>query len=187
MRNRIQLTGKAILLVVATALPALCPPASGTATSSREAGLQLFAGFFTVASATRTVSFSTTILNSVSWTDISGASLTRTVPAGTDELFQVTFSAKCQVLRASGFDAMKIRVVDNGQPMEPYDNGQIFCSSSRPATYKGTWFIPASAGVHTIKAQAQILDNTPKPPPPNLPYGFIDDVTLELVAYGLGS
>lgn len=193
MRNTMPWTGKAILLVLGGALPALCPPdpgsgagAAGAAPPGREAGLQTFAGFWTIAAAARTVSWSTTILGAVNWRNVGGASVTRTVPQGTEETFEVTVTAECQVLRASGFDALAIRVVDNGQPVaEPYDGGQIFCSSSRPATYKARWYLVASEGGHTIQVQGRMIDNLPRSTV--YPYAFVNHVTVKLVAYGLGS
>jgi hypothetical protein len=192
MRNMMDLTRKAVLLMVAGALPALCPPgfsrvagADRPASGSGEAGLQLFSGFWTIATAVRTNS-SSTLISGANWTNVGGATVTRTVPQGTEELFEVTFTAKCRLVNASGFDAVRIRIVDNGQPVaEPYDGGQIFCSSQRTATYTGKWFIPVSAGLHTIRVEAQIFDSPPTSPP--LPAGLLDDLTLELVAWGLGS
>lgn len=194
MRSTIGWIAKATLFVLGGALPALCPPglssgagAEGTAAASREAGMQTFAGFWTIAAATRTISSSTTILGSASWSNVSGASVTRTVPQGTEETFEVSFTAECQVLRASGFDALQIRVVDNGQPVaEPYDAGQIFCSSAEPVTYRGKWFLGASEGSHTIQVQGRILDNLPRVYPA-YPYALLNHITVKVVAYGLGS
>lgn len=143
----------------------------------------LFSGGYVEGKVARTSTTVQTFIQSASWKDLPDANLTWTVPALDFDLFAVTFSARCQLYNASGLDAVRIRVLDNGVPMEPDDGSQVFCSSPRPVTYTGNWVKRAFGGNHTIQVQIWAVDL-----PPGGGGGltaFIDDYTLELVVHHL--
>jgi hypothetical protein len=110
--------------------------------------------------------------------NVTGATLTRFVPALDSDLFNVSFSAVC---RRSFGGSLLIRVLDNGVPMQPYDGGQVFCFSTAvaptAATYKGNWVRRSSGAIfgmnHTLQVQVR-----------NTAGGAsLDDWTFELVVY----
>jgi hypothetical protein len=112
--------------------------------------------------------------------NLNGATLTYTIPAGTTDLFNVAFSAECRLSNAvAPNDWVRIRILDNGVPMEPYDGQQAFCSADSYATHKGNWVKRAAAGAHTLQVQFWIFDGAPA----GVLQASIDDWTFELVVY----
>jgi hypothetical protein len=139
-----------------------------------EAGYLFFTGGFVRAKRARTQTAATQISAANAWVTIPGAILAYTVPVGTTDLFNVSFSAECtKILGGSA----RIRVMDTigggVALLEPYDGVQIFCSSASAATYTGTWVRRSGAGTHTL--QVQILQTSG--------LTVIDDWTFELVVY----
>ena len=57
---------------------------------------------------------------SPAWVNVAGATLSRVVPAGTTDLFNVAFSAEGRLNNGGGDDWVAIRILDNGVPMEPF-------------------------------------------------------------------
>jgi hypothetical protein len=108
------------------------------------------------------------------------------VPAGTRELFNVAFSAECQVRSLGAGDTARIRIAHfvNGvlvAPLEPYDGDQRFCSSVNPlATHKGNWARLVGPGTHVIRVEIMPVDFIPGN---GAITAVIDDWTFELVAY----
>jgi hypothetical protein len=111
--------------------------------------------------------------------NVLSATLAWFVPAGDTDLFNVSFSAVCR--KFSG-GVLLIRVLDNGVPMQPYDGGQVFCSSTlvtvpTVATYKGNWVrrttFSLSGLTHTL--QVQVWNRAG--------FASLDDWTFELVVY----
>jgi hypothetical protein len=110
--------------------------------------------------------------------NVTGATLVRFVPLGDTDLFNVSFAAMC---RRSLGGALLIRVLDNGAAMQPYDGGQVFCSSTAvaltAATYKGNWVRRASGALfgtnHTLQVQVRNTAGS----------ASLDDWTFELVVY----
>ena len=92
------------------------------------------------------------------------------VPVGTTELFNVAFSAECA---KNGGNFLRIRVLDNGVPMEPYDGFQVFCSAPTFATHSGLWVKRVGPGLHNLVVQ--FLQNAGN--------ATIDDWTFEVVVY----
>lgn len=127
----------------------------------------------------------TTITESVpptTWKSLSLATITYTVPTGFSELFNVAFSAECRLFSGGGNDYLRIRILDNGAPMEPYDtvSPQSFCSEDSWGTYKGNWVKRVNTpGLHTIQVQFWIFDSGNDE---NIS-AWIDDWTFELVVY----
>jgi hypothetical protein len=128
----------------------------------------------------RTQTSATTIGESATWVSLPGATLSWVVPTGTTDLFNVAFSAECRLVNSVvPNDWVRIRILDNGVPMEPYDGQQAFCSANGYATHKGNWVKRVNAGAHTLQVQFWVLDG--------FPFGvlsaIIDDWTFELVVY----
>ena len=122
---------------------------------------------------------------SAGWYTLPG-SLSWGVAAGTTDLFNVTFSGECGAVGgASVGDWVRIRVLDNGVPMEPYDGNSNFCGLGIGANNTGmgmhaaVWAKRVAAGAHTLVVQFQIVDNAPL----GVVTAFIDDYTFELVVY----
>jgi hypothetical protein len=113
------------------------------------------------------------------WVTLPGASIQWTVPAGQTDLFNVAFSAETRMDSGDTEDYIRIRILDNGVPMEPYDGFQAFFSSRGYGTHKGNWARPAQAGNHTLTVQFWIQDG----PPSHTLFAFVDDWTFELVVY----
>lgn len=108
------------------------------------------------------------------WRTLPNATLQYFVGAGTTELFNASLSAECTKF---GGGHARIRVLDNGVAMQPYDGARVFCSSSLPATYTANWTRrpPASLfGVwHTLTVQFLNTAGSVT----------IDDWNFELVVY----
>lgn len=185
MRDDNRSLAVALVAVVATAVLVLGPmpvaEAQGSGSSpSTEGGYLLFSGGYVKGNVVRTSTTLQRFSQSASWNDLSGATVRWTVPFLDFDVFAVTFSARCQLYNASGPDVVRIRVLDNGVPMEPDDGDQVFCSYPRPVTYTGNWVKRALAGDHTIKVQIRAVD---LPPFSGNVAVLIDDYTLELVVH----
>lgn len=145
------------------------------------------AGFFTQSGGTvrgkraRTQTASSTIAESATWVDLPGAALQWTVPAGTTDLFNVTFSAEGRLFSGGADDYLRIRIFDTlvGAPLEPYDGAQAFLSADSYATHTGNWATRAAAGIHTLQVQIWIFDGAPA----EVVSAWLDDWTFELVVY----
>lgn len=157
--------------------------AQGAAAVDPQAGTFLFKGGPAIAKVARTSTVATLFGETAGWVTLPG-SLTWVVPANSTQLFNVAFSAECQVLNGDDEDYMRIRIVDVtaggvGVPMEPYDGFQAFCSDEGFATHKGNWVRRVQGGVHTLIVQVWLQDNAPA----DVLTGRIDDTTFELVVY----
>lgn len=165
-------------------LVAFQPPdgAQGAAVAAPQAGVNTFRGGPAVGKVARTSTLPTLFGETAGWVTLPG-SLTWSVPVGSTQLFNVAFSAECQVLDGDDEDYMRIRIVDVvggvGTPMEPYDGFQAFCSDEGFATHKGNWVRRVQGGVHTLIVQVWLQDNAPA----DVLTGRIDDTTFELVIY----
>jgi hypothetical protein len=177
-----------VLLCTATAaLVMIAPPEStfsaGATAIAQDQGpapafLSTFSGGVVEGKLARTQTTLQGFLPSAGFVNVTGATLVRFVTPGDTDLFNVSFSAVC---RKSGGGALLIRVLDNGAAMEPYDGGQVFCSStlSAPtvATYKGNWVRRSGGAIlgtnHTLQVQVR---NTGA-------FASLDDWTFELVVY----
>jgi hypothetical protein len=166
-----------VLLCTATAaLVMIAPPAfrlsaGATATAQDQdpapAFLSTFSGGAVEGKRARTQTTPQAFLPSAGFVNVTGATLAWFVTPGDSDLFNVSFSAVC---RKSGGGALLIRVLDNfAAAMEPYDGGQVFCSSTLAtptvATFKGNW-VRRSGGAllgtnHTL--QVQVQDDGPAP------------------------
>ena len=92
-----------------------------------------------------------------------GATLAYTVPAGTSDLFNVSFTAECRLFNGGADDYVRIRIMDlnTGVPLEPYDGAQAFCSADAYATHTGMWSKRLGAGVHNLQVEFLIFDGAP--------------------------
>jgi hypothetical protein len=190
MFERLHTLNKATTLAAVLSMLTMVPAqAQQTVTPEEPAG---DAGFFSISGTTvkkklaRTHTLASTFTKSVApqtWKRLNLATLAHTVPAGTTDLFNVTFTAECRVNNASANDYMRIRVVDlnTGIPLEPYDGDQSFCSAvADHATFTGTWAKRLGPGVHTIQVEFWAIDALPLNP---FLSGTIDDWTFEVVIY----
>jgi hypothetical protein len=120
------------------------------------------------------------------WRPLPGAVFTRTVPLGASDLFNIAFSAECQVRSLGSGDTARIRIAHfiNGiqvPPVEPYDGDQRFCSAVDPvATHAGNWARRVGPGVHTLQVEIMPVDFGPDN---GIIVATIDDWTFELVVY----
>ena len=125
-------------------------------------------------------------LSEGAWSPVPGAVLARVVPAGTTDLFNLAFSAECQVRSLGANDTARIRIAHfiNGiqvAPVEPYDGDQRFCSAVNPvATHKGNWARRVGAGSHILRVEIMPVDFGPDN---GVLVVTIDDWTFELVVY----
>ena len=103
------------------------------------------------------------------------------MPAGTTDLFNVSFTAECRLFNGGADDYVRIRIMDTttGVPLEPYDGAQAFCSADAYATHTGMWSQRVGAGVHNLQVQLWILDGAPA----EALTAWIDDWTFEVVVY----
>jgi hypothetical protein len=142
--------------------------------SGPESGFFTYTGGFVRRKLARTQTAASQVSAANAWVSIPAAILSTTVPAGTTDLFNVAFSAECTKLLGG---SARIRVIDTVAgavvALEPYDAGQIFCSSASAATNKGNWVRRVGAGTHTL--QVQIFQTGG--------LTLIDDWTFELVVY----
>jgi hypothetical protein len=141
--------------------------------------LSTFSGGAVKAKLARTQTTLQGFFPSAGFVNVTGATLVRFVTPGDTDLFNVSFSAVC---RHSGAGALLIRVLDNfAAAMEPYDGGQVFCSSttftSTVATYKGNWVRRSGGAIlgtsHTLQVQVRNTGGL----------ASLDDWTFELVVY----
>jgi hypothetical protein len=120
------------------------------------------------------------------WRALPGAVLSRIVPAGTADLFNVAFSGECQVRSLGNGDTARIRIAHfvNGVlvgAMEPNDGDQRFCSSANPlATHAALWSQRVGAGNHALQVQIMTVDFLPDN---GAISSVLDDWTFELVVY----
>lgn len=181
MRKLIFCSAPALAVVVAGALSVIAPlpaqEAGASAAGASPEALILFQGGPLWIMLARTQTSPTTISESSNWTSLPNASLSWTVFPGTTALFNVSFSAECLMTNAAGDDWVRIRVLENGNPMEPYDAQQRFCSV--PGSYTGEWAKRLGPGSHTITVQLFIVDSAPF----SNVSADIDDWTLQLAAY----
>jgi hypothetical protein len=115
------------------------------------------------------------------WWNLPGGNLAYTVPAGTSDLFNVSFTAECRVFNGGGDDYLRIRILDTttGIPLEPYDGAQAFCSADGYATYTGVWSKRMTGGVHNLQVQFWLFDGGGL----EALSAWIDDWTFELIVY----
>ena len=112
--------------------------------------------------------------------------ISRVVAAGTTDLFNVAFSAECQVRSVGNGDTARIRIAHfvNGAaaaPLEPNDNDQRFCSSPNPpASHAALWAQRVGAGNHVLQVQIMTVDFAPDN---GAISSVIDDYAYELVVY----
>jgi hypothetical protein len=145
-----------------------------------DAGLFGYIGGIAKAKRARTQTAPTVFNESAGWVNLPNATLSYVVPTNQSELFNVAFSAECRLLGSvPPNDYLRIRVLDNGVPMEPYDGFQAFCSANGYATHAGMWAKRVGPGNHVLQVQFWILDG--------VPFGalqaIIDDWTFEVVVY----
>jgi len=145
-----------------------------------DAGFFAYSGGAAKAKRARTQTTGQIINESLGWVNLNGATLSYTVPALTTDLFNVAFSAECRLINGvPPGDYVRIRILDNGVPMEPYDGFQAFFSANGYATHKGNWIRRAAGGTHTMQVQFWIVDGLPL----GVLQASIDDWTFELVVY----
>jgi hypothetical protein len=166
---------------VAPGAPAVAQEADQTNQDgiSIAAGLFGYSGGAVRAKRARTQTSGTTLGESAGWVSIPNATLSYTVPSGKTDLFNVTFSAEGRMFNGGYDDYLRIRVLDSGAPMEPYDGGQAFFSQDTYATHTGNWVKKVSEGNHTLQVQVWIFDGAPA----EVLTAWIDDWTFELVVY----
>jgi hypothetical protein len=184
MLQRWRTLNYATTLAVLSALTMAPVPAQETATPgepSGDAGFFIQSGGAVKRKLAKTQTAASVIPETPTWVNLAGATLAYTVPAGTSDLFNVSFTAECRLINAVGLDYLRIRILDTttGVPLEPYDGAQAFCSANGYATHTGMWSKRMSAGVHNLQVQFWIL---------NAPGGgglsaWIDDWTFELIVY----
>jgi hypothetical protein len=178
MLNAITLAGALSLTTIAPALAqqAVQPP-----------GPVGDAGFFTQIGGpvkrklARTQTAATTFGETPGWFSLPLATLTQSVPAGTTDLFNVSFTAECRLFNGGADDWVRIRVIDTstGLPLEPYDGQQAFCSANTYDTHTAMWSRRLGPGVHTLQVQFWIFDGAPA----EVLTAWIDDWTFEVVVY----
>ena len=145
-----------------------------------ELGFFSYSGGAVRAKIAKTQTTSTTFPEAVTWASLPLGTLSFAVPLGTTALFNVAFSAECRLIGSvPPNDLVRIRILDNGVPMEPYDGNQAFCSANGYATHKGNWVKRVQGGPHTLQVQFWILDGVPL----GVLGAWIDDWTFELVVY----
>jgi hypothetical protein len=150
-----------------------------------QAGLFAWSGGFVRGKLARTQTAASALAEGA-WRPLPSAVLTRVIPAGTTDLFNVAFSAECQVRSLGNGDTARIRIAHfvNGvqvAPMEPYDGDQRFCAANNPpATHKGNWVGRFGAGTHVIRVEIFPTDFAPDN---GVIAAVIDDWTFELVVY----
>jgi hypothetical protein len=131
------------------------------------AGFFAFAGGFVRGKLVRTQTAATALTEGAIWRPLLGAVLQRIVPAGTTDMFNVTFSGECQVRSLGSGDTARIRIAHfvNGvqiAPMEPYDGDRRFCSSINPvATHSAQWTRRVGPGAHTVRVEIMTVDFFP--------------------------
>jgi hypothetical protein len=145
-----------------------------------DAGFFSYVGGMAKAKRARTQTAAQVIPETPTWVNLNGATLSYVVPINTTDLFNVAFSAECRLVGSvPPGDYVRIRVLDNGVPMEPYDGFQAFCSADGYATHAGNWVRRVGAGNHILQVQFWILDGAPV----GVLQAIIDDWTFEVVVY----
>jgi hypothetical protein len=151
-------------------VPSPTANAQEPADAGTEAVLLAYTGGAVEGKRARTETTAVSIGSPLFWRPLPNAILGHSVPLLDSDLLNVSFSAECTKL---GGGQARIRVLDNGVPMQPYDGAQVFCSSLQTATYTGTWTRRVGPGAHTIVVQFMNTAGTVT----------IDDWTFELVVY----
>jgi len=184
-----------IVAVVGVALFAVPEFRSGVNLQAQDVqggGIEGQAGFFqrvggpVRSKVARTQTTASALAEGAVWRNLPGAVLSRVVPAGTSDLFNVAFSSECQVRSAGAGDTARIRIAHfvNGvavAPIEPYDGDQRFCSSANPvATHAANWAQTVGPGNHTLQVQFMTVDFLPNNGAIST---LIDDWTFEVVVY----
>ena len=187
MRAVIVMAGAALTVIAAPGLrSSLEVPASAQEVVQPQAGFFALVGGPVRAKLARTQTAPSALAEGAVWRNLPGATLSRVVPAGTTDLFNVAFSAECQVRSLGNGDTARIRIAHllNGvlvAPIEPYDGDQRFCSSANAlATHSGLWSQRVGAGNHTIGVQIMTIDFAPDN---GAITTTLDDWTFELVVY----
>ncbi len=129
----------------------------------------------------KTQTAATTFGETATWYSLPVANLSYSVPVGTTDLFNVSFTGECRLFNGGGDDYVRIRILDTttGVPLEPYDGAQAFCSADGYATHTGIWSKRLGAGVHNLQVQFWIFDGAPA----EALTAWIDDWTFEVVVY----
>jgi hypothetical protein len=196
MRSKVRaliLTGAAITLIAtpvfrsgATLRAAGAGQEAGQSAEETQAGFFALAGGPVRAKIARTQTAATALAEGAIWRPLPGAVLSRVVPAGTTDLFNIAFSSECSVRSLGNGDTARIRIAHfiNGvqaAPVEPYDGDQRFCSSVNPvATHAGLWSRRVGAGNHLLRVEVMTTDFAPDN---GVISSLIDDWTFELVVY----
>jgi hypothetical protein len=159
---------------------------AGTSAEETQAGLFALAGGFVRGKVARTQTTASVLAEGAIWRPLPGAVLSRFVPAGTTDLFNVAFSSECSVRSLGNGDTARIRIAHfiNGvpvAPVEPYDGDQRFCSAVNPvATHAGLWARRVGPGNHTLRVEVMTVDFVPDN---GVISSVFDDWTFELVVY----
>jgi hypothetical protein len=184
-----RLTRYAAVSVLALAVVTLAPAARPTTVTAQEGGqapevttedVGPAAGFFGFFGGgvrglrARTQTAASSIASPGAWVALPGAILAWTVPSGTSDTFDVSFTAECSKILGG---VARIRLIDTTSgsvvALEPNDNGRAFCSASAPASYHADWIRRAGAGTHNLQVQ---FNNTAG-------VVSIDDWKMTLVVY----
>ena len=146
-----------------------------------DAGFFLQSGGAVKRKLAKTQTAATIVQETPGWWSLPGANLAYTVPVGTSDLFNVSFTAECRLFNGGGDDYLRIRILDlnTGVPLEPYDGAQAFCSADGYATYTAMYSKRMTQGVHNLQVQFWIFDGAPA----EAVSAWIDDWTFELIVY----
>jgi hypothetical protein len=177
------------VFALALAIVALTPVSRSTTVAAQEAeqapavtteavgpasGYFLFSGGGVLGMRARTQTAASSIGTPGAWVALPGAIVAWTVPSGTVDTFDVSFTAECT--KTLGGSA-RIRLIDTVSGVitryEPNDNGRTFCSSSSTASYHADWVRRVGAGTHNLQVQ---FNNTAG-------VVTIDDWKMRLVVY----
>ena len=195
MRSKLRaviLAGSAVALIATAEFGSDVTLQAAGAQEAEQSAEAAEAGFFAQsggpvrAKLARTQTAATALAEGAVWRNLPGAILSRVVPAGTSDLFNVAFSSECSVRSLGNLDTARIRIAHfvNGvavAPVEPYDGDQRFCSAVNPvATHAGLWSQRVGPGNHTLQVQIMTVDFAPDN---GAISSLIDDWTFELVVY----
>lgn len=195
MRSKVRgliLAGAAIALIATPEFRSGAVEAAAAGQEEQASAEAPQAGFFALAGGpvrakiARTQTTASALAEGAVWRPLPGAVLSRIVPAGTTDLFNIAFSSECSVRSLGNGDTARIRIAHfiNGvaaAPVEPYDGDQRFCSSVDPvATHAGLWSRRVGAGNHTLRVEVMTVDFLPDN---GVISSVFDDWTFELVVY----
>ena len=159
----------AVILALTTIMPVRSQEPTTSEDTSENARF-VYSGGAAKAKRAITQTTATTLTLDGVWVTLPLSTISYIVPTGFTELFNVAFSAEC---RKTGGDYLRIRILDGGVAMQPYDGFQVFCSATTFATHKGNWVRRVGAGVHNLTVQFY----------QGIGSATIDDWTFELVVY----